>query len=143
MSHLDFDALSTNAYAQGGNNIQALDKLWTSAFGLEKWYFIARGQAPNFRPYVGYKKEAGKDVPVVYAFTDEDRLEAMARELKLVDPQGNIQVMTIPTKNIVNYLVQFGQVGVKGVWFNPNGSGFYATLEALPQVKARVDTLLA
>ena len=138
MSQVDFDQLSKAAYASGTDNKQALDQLWVATFKLEQWYFIARGAAPNVRPYIGHKDG---NVPMIFVFTDEDRLEAAARELKLLGTTGTIPVMTIPTKNIVSYLQQFAQYGVKGVWFNPNGQGYFSPLENLPKIKARVDSL--
>lgn len=133
----DFDALSQAAYSSA-NNTAGLDQLWVAVFRLEQWHFIARGDAPNVRPYIGYKD---KETPMIYAFTDTDRLEAVARELKLLDAQGNVPILSIPSANIVGYLQQFAQYGVKGIWFNPNGYGFFSPLPNLTQIKARVDSL--
>lgn len=119
--------------------MQALDRLWGAAFGLSEWLFIARGQSPNVRPYIGYKDG---NVPMIFAFTDRDRLEDMARRLKLIDAaNGTIPTFSLPTKNVVSYLVQFAPHGVKGVWINPNGNGFSSNLDSLSAIKSRVDKL--
>lgn len=133
----DFDQLSQNAYAKGTNDMPALDKLWTAVFQLEQWHFIARGDSKSPRPYIGYKDNA----PMIFAFTDTDRLEALAREQKLLDAQGNVPIMSIPSTNIVGYLEQFAPYGVKGIWFNPNGYSFFSALENLRAIKSRVDSL--
>jgi len=135
MSQHDFDTLAKNA---AGNDMQALDRLWSAVFGLKEFLFIARGQSPNIRPYIGYKDG---NQPMIFVFTDADRLEAMARELKLLSPDGQVPVMSMPTKSVVAYLTQFAQYGVKGVWFNPNGTGFFSPLENLPGIKSRADAL--
>lgn len=134
----DFDQLSQNAYQNGNADMAALDKLWVSVFQLEKWHFIARGEMPNVRPYIGYKEE---NQPMIFAFTDTDRLEALAREQHLLDKDGLVPILSIPTTNIITYLEQFAQYGVKGIWFNPNGYGFFSPLQNLRAIKTRVDGL--
>lgn len=134
----DFDQLSQAAYSNGQPDMGALDKLWTAVFQLEKWLFISRGEMPNVRPYIGYKDEK---TPMIFAFTDTDRLEDLARQQNLLNADKTIPILAIPSANIVGYLEQFAQYGVKGIWFNPNGYGFFSPLENLKAIKARVDSL--
>lgn len=133
----DFDTLSKNAYSSGKQDIAALDALWGAVFGLSQWHFIARGASTNARPYIGYKNNE----PMIFAFTDTDRLEANARQLKLLDEQGNVPILSIPTTNIISYIESFAQFNVKGIWFNPGGFGFFSPLNSLRGIKSHLDSL--
>ena len=133
---VDFDELSRKI--QRVNPLmEDMDALFGAAFGLPEWLFVARGELPNVNPYIAANAEVADGQQMIRAFTDSTRLQRFARENNLTDADGNAQMLSIPTKGIVEYLEQFIEYGVHGVWFNSDSvsDGFFIPIKQLQPIK--------
>ena len=128
----DFDALSRKTQENGVAR-EDFDRLFKATFALPEWLFIARGEAPNFNPYVASKEGIADGQQMVRAFTDGTRLHRFAVENGLLDANGEALILTIPTSGVIKYLEQFEQYGVYGVWFNSDlqSDGYFTPLKQL------------
>ncbi|CAN5383521.1 hypothetical protein BH10ACI1_BH10ACI1_15420 [soil metagenome] len=135
-TNVDFDALARKSNESGGA-MDDLNNLFGATFALEKWLFIARGELPNVNPYVAANAEYAGGQQMIRAFTDSDRLQRFAKENNLTDVDGSAQMLTVPTVGIVEYLEQFINNGVHGVWFNSDtvSDGYFIPLAQLRPIK--------
>ncbi len=131
----DFDALSKKAMET--NAMEDLNALFGSAFALEKWNFISRGELPNVQPYIASNPATADNQPMIRAFTDTDRLMRFARENNLTEADGSCEMLTIPTENIIPFLEGFISQGAFGVWFNSDSESkdFFIPLKQLQPIK--------
>lgn len=133
---VDFDELSRKI--QRVNPLmEDMDALFSAAFALPEWLFIARGELPNVNPYIAANAEVADGKQMIRAFTDSTRLQRFAQENNLTDADGSAQMLSIPTKGIVEYLEQFIEYGVHGVWFNSDSvsDGFFIPIKQLQPIK--------
>lgn len=133
---VDFDELSRKTN-QPNPPMEDLNALFGATFALSEWLFIARGEMPNVNPYIAANAAVAGGQQMIRAFTDSNRLQRFARENNLTDADGNSQMLSIPTEGIVEYLEQFIEYGVHGVWFNSDSvsEGFFVPLKQLRPIK--------
>lgn len=138
----DVDALSQKT-AETGAAREDFDRLFEATFALPEWLFIARGEAPNFNPYIASKEGVADGSQMVRAFTDSTRLHRFAKENGLLDDRGEVLMLNIKTANVVEYLEQFEAYGVHGVWFNSDleSYGFFTPLKQLRVIKNHLEDL--
>ena len=139
---LDFDGLARKANESGGA-MEDLNRLFSAAYTLDQWIFIARGELPNINPYVASRADYQNGKQMIRAFTDSNRLLRFARENNLTNADGGAEMLCIPTKGVVEYLEQFIQHGVYGVWFNSDSEsdGFSIPLKQLRPIKEYLEKL--
>lgn len=132
----DFDELSRKINAPNPP-MEAMNDLFGSVFSLEKWEFIARGELPNVYPYVASNPNVAGNQPMIRAFTDSVRLQRFAKENNLTRADGSVDMLTIPTKEIVPYLEGFIEQGAYGIWFNSDSAsdGFFIPIKQLQPIK--------
>jgi hypothetical protein len=139
VSDINFDILALRANA-ADSTIEDKNQLFGLVFSLPEWNFIARGEFPNLHPYIAGNAEIAEGQDMVRAFTDTERLYRFAEENGLLT--GNLESLTlsVPTENIVDYLEQFIQYGVYGIWFNSDSSsnGFFIPLRQLRPIKVHL-----
>lgn len=135
-SEFDFDELSRKINVENPP-MEAMNDLFGAAFSLEKWEFIARGEMPNVYPYVASNPTVSGNQPMIRAFTDAQRLQRFAKENNLTREDGSVDMLTIPTKEIVPYLENFIEQGAFGVWFNSDSEsdGFFIPIKQLQPIK--------
>lgn len=133
---MDFDELACKSNESGGA-MENLNNMFGATFALKEWFFIARGVLPNINPYVASNAGYADGQQMIRAFTDVDRLQRFAQENNLTDADGSAQMLTVPTLGIVEYLEQFIQDGVHGVWFNSDSvsEGCFIPLAQLRPIK--------
>jgi hypothetical protein len=133
---VNFDDLSRKTIQSDGA-MEDLNNLYGHAFALPEWHFIARGEFPNFNPYIASNAEFAGGRQMVRAFTDTARLQRFAKENNLTQPNGGNLILSIPTGKIVDYLEQFISHGVYGIWFNSDteSEGFFVPLQQLRPIK--------
>lgn len=138
----DFDELSRKANKPNAP-MENLNALFGAAFALEKWEFIARGEMPNVNPYIAARADVADGQQMVRAFTDGERLRRFAKENDLTREDGSVDMLSIPTAGIVEYLEQFMEYGVHGVWFNSDlqSDGFFIPIKQLRPVKEHLAKL--
>ena len=131
MERADFDQLCKKAYASE-SAIADKDSLWLEVFKLREWYFIARGELPNVYPYMAQAHIIEPNSHWIYAFTDFNRATFYAKKNNLYNEKQRSPILTIPNNdNLIPWIQQFIDVGVKGVYFNADGHGFYAPIVQL------------
>ncbi len=138
----DFDDLSRKTNATNAAP-EYFNRLFEATFALPDWLFVARGEAPNFNPYVAANAGVAEGQQMVRAFTDGKRLHRFATENGLLDPNGEALTLTIPTSGVIEYLEQFEQYGVYGVWFNSDSvsDGYFTPLKQLRVIKQHLEEL--
>lgn len=138
----DFDALSRQANEPNAP-MENLNALFGAAFALENWEFIARGEMPNVNPYIAARADVADGQQMVRAFTDGERLQRFAGENNLTLEDDSVDVLSIPTEGIIEYLEQFMDYGVHGVWFNSDSisDGFFVPIKQLRPIKEHLAKL--
>ncbi len=129
----DFDALSNAAFAKGAT-IEDQNALWTLVMKLKQWQFIARGEFPNVQPYVCSNKGFADGEPMLKAFTDADKLMAFAKVSRLTDENESVHILAMEVNGFIKTAAQYEAMGVWGIHFNPQNSGFYAPLTQLQPI---------
>ncbi|WP_404383752.1 hypothetical protein LL946_00675 [Knoellia locipacati] len=119
------DALSDAARASGGA-LGAQTALWRAMFGLEKWFFVARGTPPEVGPLVGLVDE----VPSLLAFTTGTRAREFALANGLDEEQAS-RVLSVPSSGILDLCDQLAQHGVRRLVVDQGTLGFFAPLDQL------------
>ncbi|HEY8561085.1 MAG TPA: hypothetical protein VIL74_11990 [Pyrinomonadaceae bacterium] len=134
--NVDFDALARKT-AESNGAIDDLNELWSAAFALPEWHFIARGELPNISPYIASNANYANGAQMARAFTDTDRALRFAKENNLTKADASAPLLSLPTAKAVDYLEQFIQFGVHGIWFNSDSGsdGFFLPLKQLRPVK--------
>lgn len=136
----DFNRLSATATDAGASMIDN-DALFGAAFRLKEWYFLARGELPNLRPYVAANPTIVDGAPMVKAFTDTKRLHAFAKENGLTGPDGEVQILALPVATILPTMASYADNGVTHIHFNADldSHGFYIPLVQLPIIRAHLE----
>lgn len=119
------DALSDATRASGGA-LGSQAALWRAMFGLEKWFFVARGAAPEVGPLVGTVDE----VPSLLAFTTAMRAREFALTNGLSEEQAS-QVLAVPSESVLGLCDQLAEHGVKRLVVDQGVLGFFAPLDQL------------
>lgn len=137
---IDFDRLSRLAYSSGAG-ISELNELWGYTFLLANWHFIARGSMTQPQPYIASRNDVCSGQDMIRAFTDEQKLTAFANQNNLLQADQSVRILSVPTKNIIPWLLNFSQYGIFGIWFNSDtgSEGFYSPLAQLNAIKQHLD----
>ena len=131
MERIDFDHLCKCAYGSN-STVEEKDNLWLEVFKLPEWYFIARGAAPNVYPYIAQANLIEPHSHWLYAFTDSTRATFYAKKNQLFTDNNRPQLLSIPNNdNLIPWIQQFSEEGVKGVYFNADGHGFFVPIPQL------------
>lgn len=136
----DFDQLSRTANAPDAS-LDDKGALYGAVFQLKDWWFIARGDLPDVHPYVASNPSIVDSAPMIKAFTDARRLHAFARECGLTDPDGGVQMLSLPVKSILPTMAGYTDQGVTHIHFNADraSDGFYAPLAQLPAIRQHLE----
>jgi len=118
-----FDTLVSKAQESGSN--EDMNTLWKTTFELDAIYFIARGENPNYVPFVGVINDA----PMLMGFTDSERAHSFASEANLTTDEGTINLLTFPLKGLIDMASSMLQQGVKAIVINNGEFGYFAPLE--------------
>ena len=139
---VNFDVLAEKAFIENAT-IEDKNDLWGNAFSLSEWNFIARGELPNIRPYVASNPTVAGGKNMIYAFTDNGKLQRYVKEYNLVDNFGGSHLLSIPTAKIIEYLEKFISQDVHGVWFNADSEsyGFFSPLAQLRPIKDHLEKI--
>lgn len=137
----DFDALSAAANAEEAT-MHDKAALYSAAFKLPEWYFIARGEFPSIRPYVAAHPDVVDGAPMLKAFTDTKRLHAFSKECGLTNSAGESLILSLPVEGILPMLASCAEQGVWGLHFNAdaNSNGFYAPLVQMPLIREHLES---
>ena len=119
------DALS-HAVRESGGALGPQTALWRAMFGLERWFFVARGTMPDVGPLVG----TVDDVPSLLAFTTGTRAREFALANGFTQEQAG-QVLAVPGDNVLAMCDQFAEHGVRRVVVDQGVLGFFAPIEQL------------
>ena len=141
MERVDFDQLCKRAYSQE-SSLKDKDDLWLEVFRLPEWFFIARGVLPNVYPYIAEANIIEPNSHWIYAFTDTNRATFYAKKNNLFTEDHNTPLLSIPNNdNLIPWILQFYDQGVKGVFFNADGQGFFVPItQLLPIQEHLLDT---
>ena len=136
---VNFDVLAEKAFAENAL-IEDKNELWGNAFLLSEWSFIARGEMPSLRPYIASNPTVAGGKNMIYAFTDNDKLQRYVKENNLADNSG---LLSIPTAKVIEYLEQFVSQDVHGIWFNSDSEsfGFFSPILQLRQIKNHLEKI--
>jgi hypothetical protein len=140
MEKIDFDNLSRKAFAPGAG-IPELNELWGHTFLLPHWNFIARGPVTQPQPYIASRQDVCQGQDMIRSFTDNEKLTAFARQNNLLEADQSVRTLSVPTVNIIPWLLNYSQYGIYGIWFNSDtgSNGYYAPLTQLWAVKEHLD----
>ncbi|MCZ7649429.1 MAG: hypothetical protein M5U26_29925 [Planctomycetota bacterium] len=119
---VDFDALVEEAKQTGTD--EAMSRLWAATYALPQWNFIARGELPNVRPFIGVME----DRPFLMAFTDSAHARAFGERQGFLAPDGSLQLLAMPVAGFVETAASYAAGGVFGIMFNNGPHGYFAPL---------------
>ncbi|PFG19476.1 hypothetical protein [Serinibacter salmoneus] len=103
---------------------------WQDAFGLEKWFFIARGSDEEPTPFAMQIEERG----VVATFTSPERAVAFAAASGLPEEEGR-RLLAVPVDRVTDLLMGYMESGVDTLVLDPGTQDAALLLAALPHVK--------
>lgn len=127
----DFDALCTSARSDPASD-EAQSRLWAAVFTLPELHFVARGEMPDIRPFVGVVQ----DKPFVMMFTDDARAHKYAVDSKLESGAGAFGVITTSRDAAMKMVMNLARQGVYGIMINPGENGFFAPAGNVPHMLA-------
>ncbi|HOL11057.1 MAG TPA: hypothetical protein PLH87_13095 [Bacillota bacterium] len=112
--NIDFDLLVEEVKQM--NSIEGQDRLWTAAFKLPKWHFIAIPQKNinDVRPFIGEVDGRGW----FFAFTDGKHANHFAQKQGWVDENGMAITIAMEPFAAAQWLSQHLESGIFGVRFN-------------------------
>jgi hypothetical protein len=141
MTAPNFDTLSAAANAEDAG-MDAKGALYSAAFRLKTWHFVARGEFPQIRPYIAANPTVVDGAPMLKAFTDTDRLHAFAKECGLTNAAGESLILSLPVEGILPMLALCAEQGVWGLHFNADSGsrGFYAPLKQMPIIREHLQS---
>lgn len=103
---------------------------WRGAFGLERWFFIARGPGDQVTPMAMEVDGSG----VMCVFTSPDLARRFGLNSGLPEQEAG-KVMAIPVGSAVDYLLQFGADGITALVLDPGTANAAVLLAALPHLR--------
>ena len=119
------DALS-DATRDSGGDLAAQTTLWSAMFGLEKWWFIARGTLPDVAPVVGVVD----GVPSLLAFTSGARARECALAMGFAEEDAG-QVLAVAPQSVLETTDHLMSQGVQRLVVDQGVLGFFAPLGQL------------
>jgi len=109
------------------NSRESMTALWRYTLAMDEWYFIARGEMPDVKPFVGVVEGA----PSLMAFTDTDYANAFGRSQNLIDADNNVSVLSIPTEGFLDYAETLVERGIENLIFNAGVHDYFQPLQNL------------
>jgi hypothetical protein len=110
--------------------------LWRQVTALEHWFFIARGETDQPRPYA----VAAEQGSMICLYSSAARAGETARTLGLLDPvSGAAPLFSVPMPVAIDYVASFGEAGVFGVTLDHPRLGHYIPLANLGLLKGWVE----
>ncbi len=136
----DFDSLCSAAFFSDTATIDDKNRLWAAVWLLPEWHFIAQADFPDVRPFIAKNKSVGNGGYMLVAFTDTQKLSASVHELGLLDADGKVSFLSMPTDGLLATIARYAELGVEGIHFNSDSksSGFFAPLDQLPIIVAHL-----
>lgn len=113
------------------------EKLWTATFGLERWWFVQRGEPDNPQPFVGVHQ----DQPFLMAFTSAQRARGFAIENGLSPVDAEVQVLALTPVDALAQAPIWLQQGIAAITFDHGIAGYFAPLAHLPAIGSQVGSL--
>lgn len=139
MERVDFDQLCKKAYCLD-STLQDKDNLWLEVFKLREWCFIARGNQNQFFPYIAEANLIEPNSHWVYAFTDSNRATFYAKKKNLFMDDGSSPLITVSCDDkLIPWIQRFQEEGVKGVFFNADGHGFFVPISQLNLIREHLN----
>ncbi|MEV6413705.1 hypothetical protein [Kribbella sp. NPDC051718] len=129
------DALSEAVAADPSTANQ--EKLWAATFGLDRWWFVQRGEPDNPQPFVGVHQ----DQPFLMAFTSAQRARGFAIENGLSPADAEVLVLALTPDDAVAQAPVWLQQGIAAITFDHGIAGYFAPLGNLPAIRSHVATL--
>ena len=138
MEKVDFDQLCKNAY-HAEATLQDKDNLWLEVFKLDEWHFIARGTSPEIHAYVAEAEILEPDSIWLYAFSSSNRATFYAKDHGLFQDDLENPILAIPNnQKIIDWVEKHKDYGVKGIFFNADGHGFFTTLRQINPIREHI-----
>jgi len=120
--------------AEGGNDLETLTALWKATFGLERWWFVLRGDLENPRPFVGvFDGQA-----LVLAFTTGERVRDFAVAEGYAPADDSAFSITMTPDAAVDAAVGWAAQGIHAISFDHGVTGYSAPLANLESIRAHV-----
>lgn len=139
MERIEFDQLCKQAYTTE-SSLQDKDNLWLEVFKLPEWYFIAKGAAPNIHPYIAEANLIEPHSHWLYAFTDSNRATFYAKKNRVYTEDNGSQLIAVPNnEKLIPWIQQYAEEGVKGIFFNADGHGFFVPIQQLLPIKEHLN----
>lgn len=150
-NNVNFDELTRKAFAPDWTDDDQR-KLYTALLSLPEWYFIAVGEFPNAAPFYAVFPGYLDNLPLITAFTDDERLRSYVAKNNTSNGAGYAPIF-IPTadgfiefssdrsnfsfapETFFKLLEKFYNHGIRGIIFN-HGSGtpFFVELRQLRSI---------
>lgn len=119
---VDFDQLSLTGRIDESQ--QTMERLWGEVYRLDSWFFLARGEVPDVRPFIGMVQQR----PFVMAFTDAARVAEFAQRQGIAAEDGSARALSMPPDGFASMVQAYIDGGVFGILFNDGPAGFFAPL---------------
>ncbi|HTK61451.1 MAG TPA: tetratricopeptide repeat protein [Pseudonocardia sp.] len=120
--------------AEAGNDLETLTALWKATFGLERWWFVLRGDLENPRPFVGvFDGQA-----FVLAFTTGERVRDFAVAEGYAPADDSAFSITMTPDAAVDAAVGWAAQGIHAISFDHGVTGYSAPLANLESIRAHV-----
>jgi hypothetical protein len=113
------------------------EQLWTATFGLDRWWFVQRGEPDNPQPFVGVHQ----DQPFLMAFTSAQRARGFAIENGLSAADAEVPVLALTPDDAVAQAPIWLRQGIAAISFDHGIAGYFAPLEHLPAIHSHVRSL--
>lgn len=128
----ELDRLNAAVADAPAGDTSAQIALWQQVARLGTWFFIARGEPDQPRPY-GVASAHGA---MICLYSSPERAQEAAREQGVADPDGGIRLMGVPMPAALDYLASFAAAGVYGVTLDHPRIGHYIPLQNLQMLKS-------
>ncbi|GAA4108335.1 hypothetical protein GCM10022415_00880 [Knoellia locipacati] len=109
-----------------GADVDAQSALWGAMFGLDKWWFIARGTLPDVSPVVGVVD----GVPSLLAFTSGARARECALTMGFAEEKAG-QALAVAPQSVLETTDHLMSQGVQRLVVDQGVLGFFAPLGQL------------
>tara|TARA_R110002073_G_scaffold311038_1_gene481959 strand:- start:9607 stop:10245 length:639 start_codon:yes stop_codon:yes gene_type:complete len=121
------DALQKIVAADGFKDMAPQNDLWVALFQLKQWHLMTFPDSTSVPPGLNVETHDGKKW--VMAFTDPDRLYEYAKARKLLNADGTMFGMSVPSQTSFEFFESMP--GVAGVRFNEGDVGWFAPMPNL------------